>query len=97
MEKTFWSTSKDNKITYENIRKFATGQGDDYTTIFLLDYIYFENYYKMIAVDLSRKQALDADPKAIQQINFISNLDKAENTRIYFIFVEAKETIFGFS
>ena len=51
----------------------------------------------MIAVDLSRKQALDADPKAIQQINFISNLDKAENTRIYFILVEAKETIFGFS
>ena len=51
---------------YENIRKFATGQGDDYKTGCLLDYIYFENYYKMIVVDLSKQHALDADPKAIQ-------------------------------
>ena len=51
--------------TYENIRKIATGKGDDYTTGCLLDYIYFKNYYKMIAVDLSKQQARDADPKAI--------------------------------
>ena len=76
---------KNNKITYENIRKIATGQGDDYTTGCLLDYIYFKNYYKMIVVDLSKQQALDADPKAIQQINFTANLDRARNTRIYFI------------
>ena len=57
---------KNNKVTYENIRKIATGQGDDYTTGCLLDYIYFKNYYKMIAVDLSKQQALDADLKAIQ-------------------------------
>ena len=50
----------------------------------------------MIAIDLSRQQALDADPRAIQQINFTANLDKA-NTRIYFILEEAKETIFEFS
>ena len=71
---------KNDKVTYENIRKIATGQGDDYTTGCLLDYIYFKKYYKMIAVDLSKQQALDADPKAIQQINFRANLDRAENT-----------------
>ena len=88
---------KNNKETYENIRKIATGKGDDYTTGCLLDYIYFKNYYKMIAVDLSKQQALDADPKAIQQTNFIANLDRAGNTRIYFILEEAKETVLDFS
>ena len=51
----------------------------------------------MIAIDLSKQQALDADPKAIQQLNFTANLDRAENTRIYFILKEAKETVFEFS
>ena len=88
---------KNNKVTYGNIRKIATGQGDDYTTGCLLDYIYFKNYCKMIAVDLSKQQALDADPKAIQQINFTANLDRAGNTRFYFILEEAKETVFEFS
>ena len=87
---------KNDKVTYENIRKIATGQGDDYTTGCLLDYTYFKKY-KMIAVDLSKQQALDADPKAIQQINFTANLDRAGNTRFYFILEEAKETVFEFS
>ena len=56
-------------------KKIATGQGDDYTTGCLLDYNYFKNYYKMIATDLSKQQALDADPKAIQQIHFTGNLE----------------------
>ena len=51
----------------------------------------------MIAIDLSRQQALDAHPRAIQQINFTANLDRAGNTRFYFILEEAKETIFEFS
>ena len=51
----------------------------------------------MIAIDLSKQQALDADPKAIQQINFTANLDRVGNTRIYFILEEAKETVFEFS
>ena len=51
----------------------------------------------MIAVDLSKQQVLDADPKAIQQINFTANLDRAGNTRLYFILEEAKETVFKFS
>ena len=88
---------KNDKVTYENIRKVATGQGDDYTTGCLLDYTYFKKYYKMIAIDLSKQQALDADPKAIQQINFTANLDRAGNTRIYFILEEAKETVLDFS
>ena len=51
----------------------------------------------MIAIDLSKQQALDADPKAIQQINFTANLDRAGNTRIYFILEEVKETVLAFS
>ena len=51
----------------------------------------------MIAIDLSKQQALDADPRAIQQINFSTNLDFAGNTRIFFIFEEAKETVLNFS
>ena len=51
----------------------------------------------MTIVDLSKQQVLDADPKASQQINFTANLDRAENTRIYFILEEAKETVFDFS
>ena len=96
-ENFFDQPIKNNKITYDNIRKIATGQGDDYTTGCLLDYPYFENTYKMIAVDLSKQQALDADPRAIQQINFTANLDRAGNTRVYFILEEAKETVLDFS
>ena len=96
-ENFFDQPIKNNKITYDNIRKIATGQGDDYTTGCLLDYPYFANTYKMIAVDLSKQQALDANPRAIQQINFTANLDRAGNTRVYFILEEAKETILDFS
>ena len=88
---------KNNKVTYENIRKIATGQGDNYTTGCLLDYTYLKKYYKMIAIDLSKQQVLDADPKAIQQINFTANLDRAGDTRFYFILEKAKETVFEFS
>ena len=83
--------------TYKNIRKIATGKGDDYTTGCLLDYPYFKENYKMIAIDLSRQNELDADPRAIQQINFTANLDRAGNTTIFFIIEEAKETVFEFS
>ena len=82
-------------ITYDNIQKIATGQGDDYTTGYLLDHNYFKSYYKMIAIDSSKQQALGADPKAIQQINFIGNL--GEQSTIFFITEEAKETVLDFS
>ena len=72
--------------TYENIRKIATGKGDDYTTGCLLDYPYFRENYKKIAIDLSRQNELDADPRAIQQINFTAKLDRAGDTTIFFYY-----------
>ena len=74
-ENFFDQPIKSNKVTFENIRKIATGQGDDNTTGCLLDYPCFKDSYKMIAVDLRKQPPLDADTSAIQQINFKSNLD----------------------
>ena len=88
---------KNDKATYENIRKITIDQGDDYTTGCLLDQTYFKRYFKMITIDLSKQQVPDADPKAIQQINFTTNLYRAGNTRFYFIFEEAKGAVFEFS
>ena len=51
----------------------------------------------MITLDLRKQQALDADPRAIQQINFTANLDRAGNTTMFFIIEEAKETALDFS
>ena len=55
---------------YDEIRKVSTGYGDDYTTGCLLDYAYFKDHYRLIAVDLTKQKALDADPRAMQQIVF---------------------------
>ena len=87
-ENFFDKSIKNNKVTYENVRKIATGQEDDYTTGCSLDYPYFKDSYKMIAIDLSKQQALDSNPRANQQINFTANLDRGGNTRIYFILEE---------
>ena len=92
----FHQPVKNDLRTYDDNQKIATGQGDDYTTGYLLDYVYFKNYYKMIAIDLSKQQALDADPKAIQHINFTGNLDRAGNTEMSLIIEEVKETILDF-
>ena len=70
---------------YENISKVATGQRDDSTTGCLLDCPYFKENYKIIVIDLSKQQALDADPRSIQQISFTANLDRTGNTTIVFI------------
>ena len=66
----FDQTVKSDMRTYDKIQKIATGQGDDYTTCCLIYYPYFKDHYDMIKIDLRKQQALDADPKAIQQINF---------------------------
>ena len=64
----------------------------------MLDYSYFKDfYYKKIAIDLSKQQVYDADPKAILQINFTGNLDRAGNTTMFFITEEAKEAVLDFS
>ena len=61
----FDQTIKNDLRTYDNIRKILTDQGDDYTTGSLLDYPYLEKYYKLVAIDISKQQKLDADPKSI--------------------------------
>ena len=85
---------------YDEVRKISAGQGDDYTTGCLLDIADFEKNYRLIAVDLSKQKALDADPKAIQQIIFTGKIKAAaDNTRviIYYILEQSKETLLEFS
>ena len=84
-------------IKYENIQKIVTGQGDDYAPGCLLHYNHFKKFYKMIAINLSKQQALDFDPKAIQQINFAANLGRAGHTAMYCIIKEIKENVLDFS
>ena len=71
------------------------GQDDDYTTGCLLDYVYFRNDFRLITADLSKQKALDADPKAIQQIIFTGKTDN--QIRVYYILEQSKETILEFS
>ena len=84
---------------YDEVRKVSTGYGDDYTTGCLLDYAYFKDNYRLIAVDLSKQKALDADPRAIQQIVFQGVVGGANNTkiRLYTILEKSKETILEFA
>ena len=85
---------------YDEIRKISTGQGDDYTTGCLLDFNYFEKNYRLIAADLSKQKALDADSRAIQQIIFTGKIKAAaDNTRviIYYILEQSKETMLEFA
>ena len=93
----FDQTIKNDLRTYDNIQKIATGQGDDYTTGYLLDYPYFTKYYNLVAIDLSKQQKLDADPKAIEQINFTGNLSGPQGATMFFIIEEAKEAVLDFS
>ena len=65
LEISLINQQKSDLKTY-SIRKVATGQGDDYTTECLLDYPYFKKYYLLIAIDLSKQQKLESDPKTIQ-------------------------------
>ena len=85
---------------YDEIRKISTGQGDDYTTGCLLDFAYFEKNYRLIAVDLSKQKALDADSRAIQKIIFTGKIKATEEkTRviIYYILEKSKEKILKLS
>ena len=82
-------------MQYDEIRKISTGERDDYTTGCLLDFAYLEKKYKLIAADLSKQKALDADSTAIQQINFTGKTDN--KIRIYYILEQSKETILEFS
>ena len=80
---------------YQEARKISTGQGDDYTTGCLLDYVYFKDDFKLITANLSKQKALDADPKAIQEIIFTGQVDDKDLT-VFYILEESKETILQF-
>ena len=99
MDKTFFISQFTNLRTYDSFQKNATSRGDDYKTGCLLDYNYFKSYYKMIAIDLSKQQTLDADPKAIQQINFTENFARNPvlNTAMFFIIEESEKAVSDFS
>ena len=79
---------------YRELKKVMIGKGEDYTTGSLLDFNYFDKHYKLVAVDLSRQKELDADPRAIQQIEFKYML--RTNSTIYWILEKSKETILEF-
>ena len=83
---------------YDKVRKVSTVQGDGYTTAYLLDYAYFKDNYILIAVDLSKQKAVDADPRTTQQIVFQGVVGGADNTkvRLYSILEKSKETVLEF-
>ena len=90
MEKKFYDQPINDLITqYHEIRKISTGQGDDHPTGCLLDFAYFEKNYRLIAVDLSKQKALDADSRAIQQIIFTGKASKG--VIIYYILNSQKK------
>ena len=94
-DKNFYDQPINSQIRkYDKIRKITLGKGDDYSTGCLLDYNYFRNNYQLIAVDLSKQRELDADPRAIQQIEFIGMLKT--NSNVYTILEKAKETMLEF-
>ena len=78
---------------YRQLKKVMIGKGEDYTTGSLLDYNYFKKHYKLVAVDLSKQKELDADPRAIQQLEFKYMLG---NSTIYWVLEKSKETILEF-
>ena len=80
---------------YNEIRKTATGQGDDYTTGCLLDYQYLKDHYNLTATDLGKQKELDADSRAIQQIEFYGMLQT--NSEVCAVLEKSKETMLQFS
>ena len=95
----------DAKIFYDNpiesdiennreLKKVTIGKGEDYTIESLLDFNYFDKHYKLVAIDLSKQKELDADPRAIQRIEFKYMLET--NSTIYWVLEKSKETILKF-
>ena len=96
MAETFMMDPINDQIKkFDEIRKIATGEADNYTTGCLLDYQYFKDHYQLIAVYLSKKVELDADPKANQQIEFHRNL--RTNSQVCTVLEESKETVLKFA
>ena len=94
--RNFYDQSINDQIKkYGEIRKIATGKGDDYTRGYLLDYQYFKDHYQLIAVDLSKQKELDADPRAIQQNGFYEML--RTNSQVCAVLEKSKEAVLEFS
>ena len=79
---------------YRELKKVMVGKGEDYTTGSLLDYNYFKKHCKLVAVNLSKQKELNADPRAIQQIEFKYMLEI--DSTIYWVLEKSKETILEF-
>ena len=93
--RNFYDQPINDKIRqYNKIRKVATGKGDNYAAGCLLDYKYFKDFYKLVATDLSKQKELDADPRAIQQIEFYSKL--SADAFVLFVLEKSKETVLEF-
>ena len=85
---------KNNIEKYRELKKVMIGKGEDYNTGSLLDFNYFDKHYKLVAVDLSKQKELDADPRAIQQIEFKYMI--GTSSIIYWVLEKSKETILEF-
>ena len=90
-----YQTLQNDLRIYDNIQKNATAEGVDYKTGYLLNYNCFMKYCKMIAIDLIKQQALDDDPKVMQQTNFTGNL--RNEATVFFIIKKVKEINLDFS
>ena len=93
--RNFYDQPINNKIRqYDEIRKVATRKDDNYATGCILDYKYFKDFYKLVAIDLSKQKELDADPRAIQQIEFYGKL--STDAFVLFVLEKSKETVLEF-
>ena len=93
--KSFYDNPIESDIEkYRELTKVMIGKGEDNTTGSLFDLNYFDKHYKLVAVDLSKQKELDADPRAIQQIEFKYML--RINSTIYWVLEKSKETILEF-
>ena len=90
----YYNLIESNIEKYRGLKKVMIGKGEDYTTGSLFDYNYFDKHYKLVAIDLSKHKELDADPRAIQQIQFKYML--GTNSTIYWVLEKSKETILEF-
>ena len=94
-ERNFYDNPIESDIEkYKELKKVMIGKREDYTTGSLLDYNYFDKHYKLVAVNLSKQKEIDADPRAIQQIEFKYML--GTNSTIYWVLAKSKETIIEF-
>ena len=93
----FYQPIKNDKITYDKNQKIAAGQGDNYITRCLLDYIYFKENSKLIAIDSKKQQKLDPIQKQYKKLILPENLERDRNTQKFFITEKAKKRVLDFS